>query len=378
MSDRNTLMTPTPTVRVMDAAIVPILPVRPKRALVISMAALLGLMLSMGAAYARETMNSTVRTKAELQAFTGVRVLGLIPRIPRGSAELRARRFALNRLLRSWQPTTVRGRRPAAALPTGRQEWIRDRVVAGADPRSPVSEAYRSLRTNITFGRTDRVSKTLVFTSAMPGDGKTTSAANLAVTLAQQGVRILLVDGDLRRGVLNTVFSTPREPGLSNILLGAAKTQDGIRSIDLGDNGSFDFMSSGTLPPNPAELLGSQKMRQLLSELEGKYDAILLDSPPLNVVTDAAVLGTVADGVVLVATSKITDLLSVRKGDIIVGINGVRIKNKAQYYYQMDTAPSPKVDLIVWSHGSYCLATADLPDHRLGAQIRNFQPAEER
>src|SRR2546423_11631063 len=126
-----------PTVRVMDAAIVPILPVRPKRSLVISMAALLGLMLSMGAAYARETMNSTVRTKAELQAFTGVRVLGLIPRIPRGSAELRARRFALNRLLRSWQPTTVRGRRPAAALPTGRPEWIRDRVVAGGPPPRP-------------------------------------------------------------------------------------------------------------------------------------------------------------------------------------------------------------------------------------------------
>jgi tyrosine-protein kinase Etk/Wzc len=141
----------------------------------------------------------------------------------------------------------------------------------------------------------------------MPGDGKTTSAANLAITLAQQGVRILLIDGDLRRGVLNSVFGTPREPGLSNVLLGVGKLEQAVRSIDLGQNGSLDFLSTGTLPPNPAELLGSQRMRKLLAELEDKYDAILIDSPPLNIVTDAAVLGTVADGVVIVARAGVTE-----------------------------------------------------------------------
>jgi tyrosine-protein kinase Etk/Wzc len=296
-----------PTVRVVDAAILPINPVRPKTGLVISMATLLGLMLSIGAAFGREMMDRTVHTKEELQAFTGATVLGLIPRIPRASSELRGPTHAVNRLLRRATPSLAAQSMSIAPSLSANQEWLSDRLVTGADPRSPVSEAYRSLRTNITFARPDQVSKTLVFTSPMPGDGKTTSAANLAITLAQQGVRILLVDGDLRRGVLNSVFSTPREPGLSNVLLGVGKLDQAIRSIDLGENGSLDFLSTGTLPPNPAELLGSQKMRNLLSELEQKYDAIIIDSPPLNVVTDAAVLGTVADGVVIVARAGITE-----------------------------------------------------------------------
>lgn len=296
-----------PTVRVVDAAILPINPVRPNKGLVISMAALLGLMLSVGAAFAREMMDRTVHTKEDVQAFTGTTVLGLIPRIPRAAAELRGPTVAVNRLLRRPTPTLIsRASNSSASLSAG-QEWLSERLVTGADPRSPVSEAYRSLRTNITFARPDQVSKTLVFTSPMPNDGKTTSAANLAITLAQQGVRILLIDGDLRRGVLNSVFGTPREPGLSNVLLGVGKLEQAVRSIDLGQNGSLDFLSTGTLPPNPAELLGSQRMRKLLAELEDKYDAILIDSPPLNIVTDAAVLGTVADGVVIVARAGVTE-----------------------------------------------------------------------
>jgi capsular exopolysaccharide synthesis family protein len=296
-----------PTVRVVDAAILPINPVRPKTGLVISMAAFLGLMLSIGAAFAREMMDRTVHTKEDVYAFTGATVLGLIPRIPRASTELRGPTLAMNRLLRRATPGLVSQFSSIAPNLSAGQDGLNDRLVTGADPRSPVSEAYRSLRTNITFARPDQVSKTLVFTSPMPGDGKTTSAANLAITLAQQGVKILLIDGDLRRGVLNNVFSTPREPGLSNVLLGVGRLDQAIQSIDLGENGSLDFLSTGTLPPNPAELLGSHKMRNLLSELEEKYDAIIVDSPPLNVVTDAAVLGTVADGVVLVARAGITE-----------------------------------------------------------------------
>ena len=296
-----------PTVQVVDAAILPINPVRPKTGLVISMAAFLGLMLSIGAAFAREMMDRTVHTKEDVYASTGATVLGLIPRIPRASTELRGPTLVVNRLLRRATPSLVSQFASITPNLSAGQEGLNDRLVTGADPRSPVSEAYRSLRTNITFARPDQVSKTLVFTSPMPGDGKTTSAANLAITLAQQGVKILLIDGDLRRGVLNNVFSTPREPGLSNVLLGVGRLDQAIQSIDLGENGSLDFLSTGTLPPNPAELLGSHKMRNLLSELEEKYDAIIVDSPPLNVVTDAAVLGTVADGVVLVARAGITE-----------------------------------------------------------------------
>jgi len=294
-----------PTVRVVDAAILPIEPVRPKRPLVLAMAAILGLMLSVGVAFAREMMDRTVHTKEDVQAFTGTVVLGLIPRIPK-AAELRGPTIAMNRILGRAHPASLPRSSKANGLSAG-QSWLNERLVTGADPRSPVSEAYRSLRTNITFARPDQSPKTLVFTSPMPGDGKTTSAANLAITLAQQGVRILLIDGDLRRGVMNAVFETPREPGLSNVLLGAVAPEIAIQKIDLGDNGSLDFLSTGTFPPNPAELLGSQRMRKLLGELEEKYDAIIVDSPPLNIVTDAAVLGTVCDGVVLIARAGVTE-----------------------------------------------------------------------
>jgi tyrosine-protein kinase Etk/Wzc len=298
-----------PTVRVVDVAILPINPVRPKTGLVISMAAFLGLLLSVGAAFAREMLDRTVHTKEDVYAFTGATVLGMIPRIPRASADLRGPAVAVNRLLR--RPTPSLSSQYTSATATSNslaaREVLNERLVTGADPRSPVSEAYRSLRTNITFAKPDQVLKTLVFTSPMPGDGKTTSAANLAITLAQQGVRILLIDGDLRRGVLNSVFSMSREPGLSNLLLNLGSVDQVIRRIDLGDNGFLDFLPTGTLPPNPAELLGSHRMRKLLEELEEKYDAIIVDSPPLNVVTDAAVLGTVADGVVLVARAGTTE-----------------------------------------------------------------------
>lgn len=294
-----------PAVRVVDPAIVPVEPIRPKKPLVLVIAGLFGVVLGVGAAFTRELSDRTIHTREDIQALTGATVLGLIPRIRRDKRPV-AGFGRVSRLGRGHEkvlnavPITMSA--DVAAQPT-----LSERLVTGVDPRSPVSEAYRSLRTNITFARPERSPKTLVFTSPMPGDGKTTSAANLAITLAQQGLHILLVDADLRRGVLNGVFKVPREPGLSNVLVGAEKLPGAIRRIDLGDAGTLDFLTTGTLPPNPAELLGSEKMRQLLGILQEKYDAVILDTPPLNVVTDAAVLGTIADGVVLIARAGVTD-----------------------------------------------------------------------
>jgi capsular exopolysaccharide synthesis family protein len=179
--------------------------------------------------------------------------------------------------------------------------------VAGRDLRNPVSEAYRGLRTNLTFANPDKPPKTIVFTSPLPRDGKSTSAANLAITLAQQGISTLLVDADLRRGVLHNVFGVDREPGLTTILTGQSPIEGGIRRLDLGESGTLDFLPSGAFPPNPAEILGSQRMRELLETLEERYDLVLIDSTPLTVVTDAAVLGTKADGVILVARANATE-----------------------------------------------------------------------
>jgi len=280
-----------PSVRVVDPSILPVRPIRPKKKLSVVLAVGLGLVLGLGAAFVRENMDTRLRTREELQELTdGVPVLGLIPRIPEAVNGRVVRRAAPDRA-------------PGGVLQA--------RLVAGRDPRSPISEAYRSLRTNISFATVDRVPKTLVFTSALPGDGKSTSSSNLAITLAQQELRCLLVDADMRRGVLNEVLGVRREPGLSNVLLGRAPLEDAIQRIELGEGVVLDFLPTGTLPPNPAELVGSERMRALLERLEASYDAVILDAPPLNAVTDAALLGTNADGVIVVARAGVTDRAAV-------------------------------------------------------------------
>jgi tyrosine-protein kinase Etk/Wzc len=271
------------SVRIVDPAILPTQAVRPRTVLNLILALILGGMLGVGVAFTREYMDETVHTREDVShAARGAPVLGMIPRIRQAT-------------------TNVRGAGVAAPGELGA------RLVAGRDLRNPVSEAYRSLRTNLTFANPDRPPKTIVFTSPLPRDGKSTSAANLAITLAQQGISTLLVDADLRRGVLHNVFGVEREPGLTTILTGQSPVDGGIRRLDLGESGALDFLPSGAYPPNPAEILGSERMRGLLEELEERYDLVLIDSTPLTVVTDAAVLGTKADGVILVARANATE-----------------------------------------------------------------------
>jgi capsular exopolysaccharide synthesis family protein len=167
------------------------------------------------------------------------------------------------------------------------------------------------LRTNLTFAQLERPPKTIVFTSPAPGDGKSTSSSNLVITLAQQGLRCILIDADLRRGAMHTAFDTTARPGLSDYLLGGLSLEEVIRQVSLAGE-SFDFIPTGTLPPNPAELLASPRMNALLEHLAGEYDAVIFDAPPLNVVTDAAILGAATDGVVLVVRAGVTDRAAVR------------------------------------------------------------------
>lgn len=313
-----------PSVRVVDPAVRSIEPIKPKKTINLAIALLLGTALGMGIAFLREYMDTAVHTREDVQKLTNSPVLGLIPRI---------RDTAL----------TTNGSGPSMAVaPNGSGPGnLEMRLITGRDPRNPVSEAYRSLRTNITFSQPERPPRAIVFTSPLPGDGKSTSAANLAVTLAQQGSKVLLVDADLRRGGLNSVFGVDREPGLSNVLLQGTDLQHAIRQIDLGESGMLDFMPTGTLPPNPAELVGSKKMLELLQRLEQTFDAVILDAPPLNLVTDAALLGTNADGVVVVARANRTDkaalqfaieqLRNVRAPILGAVLNDVDYKRDARY-----------------------------------------------
>ena len=277
-----------PSVRVVEPAVLPVDPIRPNKPLTMILALLLGLGLGAGAAFVRENLDTSIHTREDLQEIAPmVPVLGLIPRIK--------------------EAATNGGFGPRRTYAAPGADDLSHRLVAGRDPRSPISEAYRSLRTGVAFSSLDRPHKVLVFTSALPGDGKSTSSANLAITMVQQGQRVLLVDADMRKGVLHEVFAELRTPGLSDVLLGDVDLTEAVRRVDLGESGELEFLASGTLPPNPAELVGSERAKRLLAQLEELYDVVILDAPPLNLVTDAALLGSYADGVVVVARSGVTD-----------------------------------------------------------------------
>ena len=169
-------------------------------------------------------------------------------------------------------------------------------LITLSDPRSPVSEAYRTLRTNLSFYSLDEPIRSLVVTSPAIGEGKSNTVANLAVTMAQSGRRTILVDCDLRRPSLHTLFHLSAEPGLTSMVLGKTETSP-LQKTEV-DN--LWLLTSGPKPPNPADLLGSKKVDQVIANLLEQADIVLFDAPPVIAVTDAAVLGAKVDGVLLV------------------------------------------------------------------------------
>jgi capsular exopolysaccharide synthesis family protein len=186
----------------------------------------------------------------------------------------------------------------AAPRPAGQPD-----VVAYTHPRSPAAEAFRTLRTNIQFASLDRPVRRLLFTSAGPDEGKSLVIANLAVTMAGAGGRVVVVDGDLRRPSQHEIFHLDNARGLTNLFL-APRGADGALALDLPLQATavenLWVLTSGPLPPNPAELLGSHRMDEILRALDERADYVLLDSPPVMAVTDAAVLSSKVDAVLLV------------------------------------------------------------------------------
>lgn len=207
------------------------------------------------------------------------------------------------------------------------------------DKLSPISEAYRAIRTNLQFAGADKAIKTVVFTSAIPSEGKSTTDINLAIVMGQDHKRVLLIDADMRRPVLHRRFGLENR-GLSNCFADGLSLKDVIQH-DVAEN--LDVVTSGPVPPNPAELLGSAKMQELLKEAEAEYDYVFLDMPPILVVTDAAVVGSKADGVILVVGSGDISPDEARqakalleKGNVnILGVvlNKVPQRHQGGYYY---------------------------------------------
>jgi capsular exopolysaccharide synthesis family protein len=267
-------------VQSIDEATLPTFAVSPNRKRAITYSALVGLLLGLALAFALDRMDDSVKSPDELRDQMELPLLGLIPAI-----------------------RAERGSRRAVDTTVGR-------LITHADPRSPVAEAYRSMRTNLAFARAQQSPQAIVVASPGPADGKSTTVANLAITFAQQGQRTLLIDADLRRAVLDKAFGVPRSPGLTEVIIGEATLDAAIHDTTVPN---LFVVASGRFPPNPAELLGSSRMQEILHEAKARFDVVLLDSPPLLAVTDAAVLATMVDGVVLVIRTERTKRDAVRR-----------------------------------------------------------------
>lgn len=213
-------------------------------------------------------------------------------------------------------------------------------VIAYTNPKSPISEAYRVLRTNIQFSSIDKPLKTIVVTSSGPGEGKSTTISNLAITFAQSGSKCLIIDGDLRKPKIHKLFGFNNQKGLTNVL----KQHENYKSYiynSLIDN--LDVLTCGAIPPNPSELLSSNSMKLFLQQLKEDYDMIFIDAPPVGSVTDAAILSTFVDGTVLVAASGVVEIEGIKRAKElldkvnanIIGVVLNKLDKNAQgnYYY---------------------------------------------
>ena len=217
-------------------------------------------------------------------------------------------------------------------------------LIMDMEPKSTISEAYRTIRTNIDFSSIDKEIKTILITSSEPKEGKTTTASNIALAYAQAGKKTLLLDCDLRKPWVHKMFKISGTVGFTNIMADNLK----LTEIVYPFNETLDILPSGTVPPNPSEILSSNKMKNFLEEISVIYEKIIIDSPPINIVTDAQVLSPLADGVLLVVRSGSTsiedakrakELLLKAKANILgVVLRRVKVKRRkygstSKYYY---------------------------------------------
>jgi polysaccharide biosynthesis transport protein len=258
------------TIRVVDAAEVPKSPFLPRRERDVSLAALTGLLFAVGLVFFFEYLDNRIKSPQELRATLNVPFLGMVP-----------------------------------SVPDQHQALITEGVPAN------FSESIRSIRTNVLFSSAEEGAHIIVVTSAGPGEGKSVVSSNLAVSLAQAGQRVLLIDADMRRPRVHEIFDLPQEPGLSNLLVGDCKPSEAVRKWK--NVPGLCVLAAGMIPPNPAELLGSKRFEEYVSTLGEHFDWVLVDSPPVLAVADAAVVANGASGVVFVVGADQTSRQAARE-----------------------------------------------------------------
>lgn len=315
-------------VSVIDPAIPPRGPVSSRSRLVVLGALFGGLLAGLSVGAFREFLDHTVRTRADVMAASGLPVLAVIPRISQ-----RGKKVALIASQSSPKrprsvpvtPSTavvlppVPQRRSFSFWPSDEPPSGLEATVEQAQLRVPettmtisglgnaIAEAYCILQTNVAFSHEGETLKTLVLTSALPGEGKTTTAVNLALALTERGLSVLLVDADLRLGKVHELFGLTRAPGLCEVLQGGQTFEHARRIVQVGDARKLAVLTTGSPTSSPPALVGSHRMGALLEHVKQSYDLIILDTPPVNILTDAALLGHQADGVVVVVRSGVTD-----------------------------------------------------------------------
>ncbi|MGC9989860.1 MAG: polysaccharide biosynthesis tyrosine autokinase [Terriglobales bacterium] len=306
--------------RIIDAARVPTSPSEPNIPRNLTFALMLGVISGVGLAFILENMDNTVRTPEQATALSGLPALGMIPL---GSKSV------------SHGPTGKR----LVLTPISSKEAVE--TVTQVRPQSQMAESYRALRTSLLLSNLGAPPKVIMVTSARPQEGKTTTSINTAIVLAQKGVRVLLIDADLRRPSVHKTLGMGPRSGLSNVLTGSATAQQAITTSPVLPN--LFILPAGTPPPNPAELLASSNMRDLIAELRAEFDHIVIDTPPTLSVTDAVVLSPRADATILVIRSGQTTKQALRRArDILtqvnahvagVLLNAVDLTSPDYYYY---------------------------------------------
>ncbi|HVZ49392.1 MAG TPA: polysaccharide biosynthesis tyrosine autokinase [Gemmatimonadaceae bacterium] len=270
------------TASVLDDAVTPSQQTGSSETLIYAVAILSGLIVGVFVAFLRDWLDTTIRTEHDLAAIVGATVVGIIPNLQQQSRSMGYR-----------LPSTAGADQKPAA---------------GREYQTPAAEAYRTLRTNLNYLTPPRAPHVIVITSALPGDGKTTTTVNLAVTLAHQGQRVILIDAETRRGTVHEVFGIPPAPGFFDLMYGQASPGECIRRVQMEGGGTIDVLPLGSAPSvNPADLLVAARLQPLFERLRGQYDYVFLDTPPLNLFTDAALIGAQADALLLVARADKTD-----------------------------------------------------------------------
>lgn len=303
----------TGNIRIVDPAEIPKSPVKPKKAQNILLAIIVGLSMGIGLAFFLEYLDNTIRLPEEITSLLKIPYLGPVPAIA--------------------SEQDAEGRE--------QEREPQNDLISLKAPKSTASESYRGIRTSILFSSAARAPQVIMVCSSGPREGKTITSANIAVTMAQTGSKVLIMDCDMRRPRLNKLFGADRDMGMSNILVGNATLEEAIIHTQIPN---IDIIASGPIPPNPSELLGSHHMQALIEEARKSYDRIIIDSPPITAVTDAVILSNFVDGVVVVIRAGVTHREIIKNGvaqlksvnaHILGGIlNGVQMGRDSYYYYQ--------------------------------------------